>query len=595
MKKNKDKIILTSLICSIILFIAIISCYDKMNSNNGDLPSYNMAAAQTNKDYVYLSDIDYDAKQSKTAHGSILKDITSAGSKITVKVDGMNLSFNKGMWAHATSTLVYDISAYNYDYFTAYIGLNATAATSSNGVKFYVYTSVDGKTWDLKTDANPTVFKAGTESEYLKIDITGANYLKLYAHDNGSNGNDHAVYADARLMSKNYDPASEYYQKIQKTSYYDEILKKYDANYNTKNNHKLIVHREIVNKLGYWNIQNVLKDNAKATAVMDWILDNLEVSEQVVEVGTISNTESFITVLGDLYDKYKTELKSDNGDVYQKMMIGLAASRSTDKVSSPLKFAHFTTTFDYMERFAIIKELYDKGLMLYGNGWKTYYIEFFRYLMNDGTRNDELKWMNFIGRARKYATGVYSYVQYVKPNYSKSAKPHLYDIANKDKYETKFHLAEYGVPFADNTTRYWMVMEAGGICWNQARTTKSVLIGMGRPGITVYQPEHESALYYISANSDGTGKGSWGITGNIFGWGKTANAWYGGNRTRTLFGWAGKSFTNSSISGSKYGDSAGYIYLAQANLNNYDAYKKSLYLNLLANSFTNNEDKLKLY
>ncbi|MDE6292817.1 MAG: hypothetical protein K2L98_03965, partial [Bacilli bacterium] len=381
----------------------------------------------------------------------------------------------------------------------------------------------------------------------------------IYVDPNGKNTNDYCVIANAKLTIEGYkeEPFVDY-DKFKELSYYDILLTSPSYNYNTESAHRLIMEREFVRKVSYEKINLYANFEKPYREVFDWIAGNTRVLEECVEVGEISNIDAFLTVLTNIYKVYKNDLKGENGDVYEKMLIGLAAARSTNKLSSPLAFSHKSPTYDYVERFSIIKELYDNGLILYGNGWKTYHVEFFRYIMNDSPRNDELKWINYIGRAKKYATGVYSYVQYVKPNYSKSAKPHLYDIANKDKYEKKWHLEEYGVPFADNTTRFWMVMDAGGICWNQARTAKSVIIGMGRPSISVYQPSHESALFYTAANSDGTGRGTWSITGNIFGWGKTANSWGGGNRTRTLFNWSGKSFTLSSISASKYGDNAAY-------------------------------------
>ena len=136
MKKNKKKILLLTVICSIILFFVIFFSYNDVSVYKENRPIYNFAAViPKNNEFIYLSDIDYIASQSKSGWGSILKDTTSGGSKISVKVEGAFYSFDKGMWAHATSTLVYDISAYNYEYFTAYAGLNNTAASSSNGVR----------------------------------------------------------------------------------------------------------------------------------------------------------------------------------------------------------------------------------------------------------------------------------------------------------------------------------------------------------------------------------------------------------------------------------------------------------------------------
>lgn len=59
--------------------------------------------------FVYLSDLDY-LPSSRSGWGNILKDTTSAGGKITLKQDGMNVTFDKGIWAHASSNVYYDLS-----------------------------------------------------------------------------------------------------------------------------------------------------------------------------------------------------------------------------------------------------------------------------------------------------------------------------------------------------------------------------------------------------------------------------------------------------------------------------------------------------
>ena len=36
----------------------------------------------------------------------------------------------------------------------------------------------------------------------MEVPLNGAKYLKLEIHDNGSNGNDHSVFADAKLVNE---------------------------------------------------------------------------------------------------------------------------------------------------------------------------------------------------------------------------------------------------------------------------------------------------------------------------------------------------------------------------------------------------------
>ena len=108
----------------------------------------------TNKDYIYLSDIPYDTLKSKSGWGSFYKDQASDGTKITIRYENGEWTFDKGMWAHATSTLVYDLTNYrDYDYFTTFAGLNISAKNNSDGVIFRIYTSTDGRIWDKQEES----------------------------------------------------------------------------------------------------------------------------------------------------------------------------------------------------------------------------------------------------------------------------------------------------------------------------------------------------------------------------------------------------------------------------------------------------------
>ena len=130
---------------------------------------------EASEKFCYLSDIPYIKDQSSVGWGSITLDrnLESGYNNglITLIVDGQKRQFYKGISAHATSTLVYDIRDYDYDYFTTYLGVDESRKNNGNGVKFAIYTSVDGEHWDVKTPVSPSVMKGTSNALFYKIDM----------------------------------------------------------------------------------------------------------------------------------------------------------------------------------------------------------------------------------------------------------------------------------------------------------------------------------------------------------------------------------------------------------------------------------------
>ena len=135
----------------------------------------NISFAATEDGYKYLSDEDINPTSVKVGWDIFRKDQINGNGKISVKVEGAYYSFDRGLWAHASSTIIYDLRAYNYDYFTAYLGLNQTASSSSNGVIFKIYTSKDGTNWNIKHNKSS---RPGENADFVKIDIKTETQIK---------------------------------------------------------------------------------------------------------------------------------------------------------------------------------------------------------------------------------------------------------------------------------------------------------------------------------------------------------------------------------------------------------------------------------
>lgn len=570
-----------------------------------------MSASQS-EDYKYLSDLDYITENnwSYAGWGEIKKDKNIEDGQISLLIDGTRVYFSKGMGAHASSQLTYDISGLSgtYTRFVSKLGVDASK-DGGGEVWFRISASKDGTNWDELYKSNPV----NSKDNALEVDLSVKDYkyLRLYADQNGSNAKDHSVYADARIVKENYDLSTELDNDIQKVSYYDEILSKSSVEDNYKNNFDTVLKREFINRMGYWNLQNSIKDDdtGETKEAVNWIFNSQENLQLFIETGNVGDSLKCLSLLKNLYKKHKGDLADPiQGEVYKKMMIALAIAYSTDKNGSPLIFNMQPNAYDAVERYEIIKDLYDSGLFARKEEFSTYSMELIRMVMNDSISNDEIYWLRHYSQSRhgtdlNKSLNPYNYMSYISPNY---AQDKLYDANNKEIYDTKYQLSQYNIPYGLNsdgtkTSRTWMVMEAGGICWNISRLGQNLNRVYGIPAVGVYQPAHESYFTY-SQNSDG--KGIWNIGNNIFGWGKSSSTWYGGNGTRLLLNWNNKSFTRAHMglsvdlgNGTKsdVGNNGGYQLLGQAALNNYEAYQKSLYYNLIANSYESSVKKEETY
>lgn len=540
--------------------------------------AYSTTSVEKNKDYLYLSELEYDTSKSNTAYKSITKDTNTNGSKIKLVVDGEIVQFEKGMGAHATSTLIYDLSNYSSEYtrFVSYLGLDNSMKGSGNGAKFTISTSTDGVTW---TDVHVTdVLTADKEAAYVNIDISNARYLKLYAHDNGNNARDHAVYGDARIVKKDYDISSEQLKSILKVSEYDNILKQKSVEENLTQNEDLILKRAFVSRIGYQTLQSFYKLSEDNKEALNWFLNDKEALKLYITGGKVEGSYlQSINVLSKLYKAYKEDLKDfTNGSLYKKMIISLAISHSQN-----IKlWTGGGPTSDAVTRYEIYKDLYLNNKLHNNEMFKNLPVELMRWVMDAQIDDEEIVWLN--NHARKYPKGnsaynldPYQYIRYTFGyNYNKSI---YYSEENKAKWNDKYNLENitYG---ATGHSKLWMVFEEGAVCGGISKTGTNLNEVFGIPAAVIGQPGHAAYLVY---SQDNQGRGYWNIYNDVSGYTQSEKG------ERLPLGW-----------GSTNWDSyyqVSYILLSQAALNDYDNYVKALELNLLADSYDNLEKKEEIY
>ncbi len=179
------------------------------------------------KTFEYLSNIDETTSQ--VGYSKLKKNENEDGNLISLMINGRRMYSMNAIYAHASSSIVYDLSKYpDFNTFKTYIGVDASRGTAGDGVKFYIYASKDN---DYKTAKwtqlhSSEILKGNTEAEKVVVSIKDYKWLKLEADKSGSNASDHAVYFDAMIYNEEkYIPTSVSIPFIKSLEEYDEELK----------------------------------------------------------------------------------------------------------------------------------------------------------------------------------------------------------------------------------------------------------------------------------------------------------------------------------------------------------------------------------
>ncbi|NBJ64294.1 hypothetical protein D5266_03725 [bacterium c-19] len=535
---------------------------------------------------LYLSDIPY--LSAKIGWGTIGLDKTSSNGALSIRLNGSTTTIKKGIWAHATSTVDYDISEYkDYAYFTTYYGLNTTAGGNGNGVKFYIYTSVDGKTWDLKTAENPTAIKGNNNAQKATIDIRNANYIRLYAHDNGSNGSDHAIWADAKLIKEGYN------ENVTRTveELDAEIKSKYTGGPVQDDIKLTLLQRDLINRVGQYNLRNFIDANEKNKETLEWFLNN----EEALRLWTVGGRPlgsymRALEVLSTVYQAHKADLTDETAalggtagikckDVYLKMMLSLSLSHSSgiglwiggNQYSNALK------------RYEIYKSMYQNNQLDNRAVFEQLTVEEMRWLMHVNIDDEEILWLNDYSKKWSSANDRFNPYKYMKYTFGYSYyRPQYYSKANYAKWDAKYNLSKYGVPYQSGKPKLWIVFEEGAVCGGLSKTAANLWGVWGWPTSTVGQPGHCAYIYMYHA---GGGKMAWQLANSVVttGWANTSPLGYMPN------GWGSGGYYATNGGSIK---SASYFFLAQEAQNEYEKYEQAELILLLANVYNKDWDML---
>ncbi len=489
----------------------------------------------------------------------------------TVNIEAKATNFDKALIASAPSTVTYDISQYSneYDKFLCYAGLNKPVFY--NGVKIHVYTSTDGKTWDLRAENENIKYNVMP----IDFDISGVKYLRFVTEElEGTQGNA-VVYVTPRLIKKTvenpFTSVDTYEQKLKNVSTSDALT----------NNLQTVLDKSFVEKIGYQELSFLYDTlDAKTLKTVEDIFNDKKLMNEFATsklLGTGSYLDA-LKVLIRLYDAHKADLNdSTNGDLYRRMMVADAFVYGSPDGYQSSWGARSNYVTDPVKRYEIFKDLYLTNKLDNNKQFSNLTVELLAWVFDAPMDDNEIYWLNDYARksankdeGKDYALGVYQIMDWMDLFNFEDAK--FYDLANEKQWNDKYNFEKYGIGYGvDGKAQIWMAIEQGGACGLMAGVGVSLAAVFGIPSHVIHQPIHAP---YVMYRSQADGSSRWEVETSVAGYEETDQ-----DLGMNLFlGWEDFSWVTQS-------SSENYLYLMQAALDDKENYDKVQALLSLSNMY----------
>lgn len=573
----------------------------------------------TNSKYMYLSDVD--PVLAEVGWGSFLKDEDSNGNSISMYYDGALKTFEKGLWAHATSNLYYDLNAIgaterNFGELLAYVGITSSSG-GGNGVIFHVYGSnVDcGETataqcltgvddWTLLYNEENKVAMPRESAEFIRLNIDGYRYIRLEADKNGDNGRDHSAWGDVKLATTDYEP----YLVPSVAEMDAEITALGELNLDNAEHRLKVLRRDLVKNAGQYEMTQIIQDSPEMRETLEWLYNNVDILQMYTTGGKPTGTYyKSLAALTELYQELKdNDLRDETAlvttfgkrkDMYLKMVMALSLTHSKEvrfwiRDQGEMAGNSASPNISHpIDRYQVYKRMYLAG-KLANQVFEQLEVEEMRYVMHTELGDDEIEWLHdWLPTVGK---GLYAYppVPYISIGnhywYEQNYDP-TYRDANGMTWEERYHLrgdayngsgdktisGNYMIGFEARAPHLWMINYYGGVCWQISNFGQNMTASYGVPSTTFGQPGHLAfANYELGSNN----LPAWALTNDVSGWTQSNYTGYTNINTyhpvRQMNNW-GDATGGYSLLRNRYEHQGSYVTMAQAAINDFAHYEKS--------------------
>lgn len=422
-------------------------------------------------DIKYLSDIK--PKFSKVGYSKYKVNQDNDGKKISLLTRKGVVEFENGIFAHAPSELIYDISSLDFDFLSMYLGINSR---QNGSVQFFVYLD------------NKIVYSSKSINKYnstkIALNIKDKKELKIIIDPLGSNAEDHSVIVDP-VFIKNDKIIN--YEKM-----YDNLLNTVNSNIDinlvdSEYMNKIINQATFLKNMSIPVINEFVLNSEDNELFIDKILNDVEILNLINKAGKINNNYNFISILKELVE---VDNEIWNSVKYKKLAVAVASEHSEIKYF----FANSSKTVDPIERYKIFKNLWETGGLR--PIFDTLDVEFMRSPVGAEITNEDLLYIRDriekdikAGKVRfnlnsndSIANATYSYIKYTLTN----------------PFGVSVHAGNTAFYGADADLA--RVIEYGGVCGAVSKFDVAVLNAYGVPAEVIGQPGH-AAVYYMRDNA----------------------------------------------------------------------------------------------